>query len=88
MTTIELLNVINGYRAEEHLKKLTNNKFIDKVEDELDVLVGLAKYSNLDKGTAMKYYNLTLDQCLLVGMRESKNVRKKVSNMILQDVCR
>lgn len=82
ITSLDLLNIINGYRAEEGLNKTTNSKFIDKVEDELDGLKGLEHYANLDKGTPMKFYLLNYDQCLLVGMRESKNVRKKVLVLI------
>lgn len=59
-------------------KQLRNNDFIERIEDELDDLTPYESFVSPSNGTHQKYYNLNEDQMLLVGMRESKIVRKGV----------
>lgn len=71
-----LNNCINPARVDAGQKEIPNRDFIKKVEDELDDLPACEKISRF--GNTVKYYNLTHDQMMLVGMRESKAVRKAV----------
>lgn len=77
ISTLELLKAVNEAREEAEEPLITNVKFLNKVEDELDDLRGVEIFSN-PFGTDMKYYNLTQDQAKQVAMRESKAVRKWV----------
>lgn len=71
-----LQNVINPARLEAGQKEVRNNDFLARVEDELD---DLGRYEIFVAGkNEIKYYELTFDQMMLVGMRESKAVRKNV----------
>lgn len=81
MSSLELLDIINAARAEFGEPTLRNNKFIEKIENELEgELDGCLKSATVPAGggTAMETYQLTLDQCTLVSMRESKGVRRNV----------
>ena len=81
MSSLELLDIINAARAEFGEPTLRNNKFIEKIENELDgELDGCPKSATVPAGggTAMDTYQLTPDQCMLVAMRESKGVRRTV----------
>ena len=79
MTSIELRDLINGARAEYGEKLVRNNDFLKRIEDELEgELGGYESFVTAQGGTPMKGYRLTLDQCALVGMRESKGVRRIV----------
>lgn len=79
MTSIELREVINTARKEFGENPVRNDDFIKRIEDELDGELGRCEtFAAPITGTPMKGYHLTLDQCLLVGMRESKAVRRSV----------
>lgn len=83
ISTLDLLKVINEIRAEFGEPEIENNKFLIRAEDELDL--GKAKRQkvvNPSGGRPAPYYNLTLDECTLVGMRESKGVRRTVLAVI------
>ena len=82
MTSLDYLDKINGYRLEDGQKELPNSKFLLKLEDEIDDLSVSNLYQPTKGGTPMRYYNLTEEQMMLVGMRESKVVRKKVFELI------
>ena len=79
MSSLELLKIINDCRVSAGESKLDNRKFLIKVEDELD-LNGRTFFPTVPEGggTPMRTYTLTLDDCMLVGMRESKSVRRSV----------
>lgn len=79
MSSIELREMINDARALAGEPKVRNDHFLSRVEDELgDDLEGVQKYFTPHHGNQVATYDLTLDQCMLVGMRESKAVRRSV----------
>lgn len=77
MTSFDFLNdVINPLREIAGQTPHKNTAFIRKIEDEIDEL-GAVKF--IDRfGNSMRVYDLNYDQMFLVGMRESKAVRKAV----------
>lgn len=83
MSSLDFLNnIINPARVAAGESPIENRKFLIKVEDELDDLperkkIPHEKINNL-KTPDQWSYDLTFDQMMLVGMRESKVVRKKV----------
>lgn len=79
MTSLELREVVNAARAEAGENPVRNDQFFLRIEDELEGELAVAKKMvNPEGGRPQKYYDLTLDQCTLVGMRESKAVRRNV----------
>lgn len=85
MTSLDFLNeIINPARIAAGENPVENSKFLKKVEDELDLdfrkrkKFVSEKINNLCSGRPQEYYDLDMDQMMLVGMRESKVVRKKV----------
>ncbi len=76
MSSIDFLNnIINPARIENGESEVRNNVFIARVIDECD---GLLTYTNVVRGNEVTIANLNQDQMMLVGMRESKAVRKSV----------
>ena len=77
MTSFDFLNeIINPLREMAGQTPHKNTAFVRKIEDEIDEL-GAVKF--IDRfGNSMKVYDLNYDQMFLVGMRESKAVRKAV----------
>lgn len=83
ITTIELRGFINGIRTEFGEPAIENRHFLSRVEDELEGELPVVKLLRPKRGgTPMRYYQLTLDQALLVGMRESKGVRRRVRDKL------
>ena len=79
MSSLALLDVINRARKEFNEPEVENSHFLKRVEDELEDELGLRKlFVNPTGGRPKDYYDLTLEQCTLVGMRESKGVRRAV----------
>ncbi|MCP4800408.1 MAG: hypothetical protein GY893_10720, partial [bacterium] len=77
MTSLDFLNeIINPARKAAGENVVKNAHFITRVEDELDDLEAVKTFNRF--GNTVKYYNLTQDQMMLIGMRESKSVRKSV----------
>lgn len=57
-----------------------NGQFIARVKDELDGELGVCKiFAHPQSGAEMKFYDLTIEQCTLVGIRESKGVRRRAN---------
>ena len=83
MSSLDFLNeVINPARMAAGENPIENGKFLKKLVDEIDDLPAPKifrhdKINNL-RTPDQKYYNLSMDQMLLVGMRESKAVRRSV----------
>ena len=79
MTSLDFLeHVINPARHEAGESLHEPRKFLLKVEDELD-LDGTGKKFRLNGNhTESAYYELNMEQMTLVGMRESKAVRRSV----------
>lgn len=79
MTSLELRDIINSARAELGESKVRNDQLLARIEDELAGDLGVCKiFAHPQSGAEMRYYDLTRDQCTLVGMRESKAVRRSV----------
>lgn len=79
MTSLELREIVNAARVEHGESKVRNDQFLARIEDELEGELGRCKTFAAPKtNTPMKGYDLTRDQCTLVGMRESKAVRRSV----------
>lgn len=71
-----LKDIINPSRIEAGESEVRNNVFLERIEDEID---DLGRYKTfVTSRNNIKYYDLTFDQMMLVGMRESKSVRKSV----------
>lgn len=79
MPSTDLRTIINQARKAHDEPVVRNNDFVRRIEDELEGELPTRKvYVDLQTGTEMAYYDLTRDQCTLVGMRESKSVRRAV----------
>ena len=78
MNNKELLEIINMVRAEFGEPELRLNKFNEKIEDELEGDNYTKSVVQNLNNTVSVLYDLTIDQCMLVSMRESKAVRKNV----------
>ena len=79
MSSRELRDIINAARVEHGESKVRNDHLLARIEDEIGAELGGCKtFTHPQSGTKMRYYNLNQDQCLLVGMRESKAVRRNV----------
>ncbi|MCE7762922.1 phage antirepressor protein [Pseudomonas putida] len=77
--SIEPRDLINDARVAAGEPKVRNDQFLSRVEHELgDELEKVQKYSTPVHVNQVAIYSLTLDQCMLVGMRESKAVRRSV----------
>ncbi|WP_411686947.1 phage antirepressor KilAC domain-containing protein [Acinetobacter indicus] len=78
MSSKDLLDLINQVRAQFNEKPVRLNDFNNRVADELDgdnYETFVVQNSN---NTESVVFELTIDQCILIGMRESKGVRKNV----------
>ncbi|HHQ4929093.1 TPA: hypothetical protein ACSP88_002531 [Aeromonas hydrophila] len=77
MTSLDFLNnIINPARVAAGESAVQNNQFVKRVADELDLLETQKLFELGKTGHKMPYFDLTEDQMRLVGMRESKAVRK------------
>lgn len=82
ITTIELRDLINASRKEAGEPQIENRHFIARVEDELDDLPPRKIFTHPSNGQESYLYELTLEQATLVGMRESKSVRRAVLDVL------
>lgn len=83
MPSTQLRDLINDAREQAGEPKIRNDQLIAKIEDELEGELGACKkIAHPQSGALMDCYDLTRDQCLLVGMRESKSVRRRVTEKI------
>ncbi|MEL4817960.1 phage antirepressor KilAC domain-containing protein [Acinetobacter baumannii] len=78
MSSKELLELINQVRHSVGEPLLRLNSFNVKIEDELDGENYTKNVVQNFNNTESIVFQLTLDQCMLIGMRESKAVRKNV----------
>ena len=77
MSSLDFLkDVINPARMVQGEPEVKNAHFVARVEDELDDLPAVKTINRY--GNTVKYYELTMEQMMLVGMRESKAVRRAV----------
>ncbi|WP_272666162.1 phage antirepressor KilAC domain-containing protein [Providencia sp. PROV110] len=85
MSSLDFLDgIINPARIQAGETPHEPRKFLAKVEDELDLDVTGKKFRLNNNQTKTFYYDLTLDQLMLVGMRESKSVRRSVLEKLKQ----
>lgn len=78
MSSLDLLEIVNNERSNAGESVHEPRKFLLKVQDELDLYETGKKFRLNSNQTESAYYDLTLDQMMLVGMRESKSVRRNV----------
>lgn len=79
MSSLELRDIINEARASAGESKVRNDQFVARVQDELGDELGVCKkIAHPQSRVLMDAYDLTRDQCMLVSMRESKAVRRRV----------
>jgi hypothetical protein len=78
MTSEELLELINEARAESGEPAIRRNKLAEKIEDELSGEHYTKRVVQNLNSTESAVFDLTRDQCMLVSMRESKVVRRRV----------
>ena len=83
MTSFDLREIINVARVEYQEPEVANRHFLARIEDELEGELGDRKsFTHPQNHKQIGYYDLTRDQCTLVGMRESKYVRRKVLEIL------
>ena len=83
MPSAQLRDLINDAREQAGEPRIRNDQLIAKIEDELEGELGVCrKIAHPQSGALMDCYDLTRDQCLLVGMRESKAVRRRVAEKL------
>lgn len=78
ITTFALWNQLNDFRVEFGGNKIQHGDFLARVEDECEDLGVSDFFPHPQNKQPVRFYNLNHEQALLVGMRESKAVRKKV----------
>ena len=83
INSYEFLQVINGFRVEAGENETRNAQFLERVIDELDISNCKTFAVKNNRGNKdIQVVNLTKDEMMLVGMRESKVVRRKVLGYI------
>lgn len=78
MSSLDFMGIINAERSAAGESAHEPRKFLAKVVDELDLDETGKKFRLNSNQTESAYYDLTMDQMMLVGMRESKTVRRNV----------
>ncbi len=78
MTSKDLLDLINEERKAFDEPEVRHNQFVDRCKDELDGDHYKSFVVTNPNTTTSEVLELTLDQCNLVAMRESKGVRRTV----------
>ena len=78
MSSLDFMGIINSERVAAGESAHEPRKFLAKVVDELDLDETGKKFRLNGNQTESAYYDLTMDQMMLVGMRESKTVRRNV----------
>ena len=84
ISSIELLEKINELREQAGQPPVRRNVFNARVEDELDGFNYKSFVVEGQRGSDSVGYELTYDQALLVGMRESKTIRRAVLSYVEQ----
>ncbi|MCP8349353.1 hypothetical protein DN387_14005 [Pseudomonas sp. FBF18] len=78
MSSFDLLDLVNSARAEYGESEVRRADFTARCRDELDGEYYETFVVRNSRGPASEGLMLSKDQCLLVAMRESKSVRRKV----------
>lgn len=83
MSSLDFLgSIINPARVEAGERPVRPSDFHARVNDEIDEKLNYESFVVGKTGHKTYYTTLTLDQMMLVGMRESKTVRRKVLEKI------
>lgn len=78
MSSLDLFIIVNQSRENEGENKTRLNQFNSRITDELDGEDYQKMVVQNPNGTESIEFLLTVDQCMLIAMRESKSVRKSV----------
>lgn len=78
MSSLDLFIIVNQSRENEGENKTRLNQFNNRIIDELDGDDYQKMVVQNPNGTESIEFILTVDQCMLIAMRESKAVRKSV----------
>jgi hypothetical protein len=78
MNSYDFWKVLNNIRESEGFEKVKHNHFQARVIDEIDDLPLGKSFTPSRSNHSIDTYELNKDQMLLIGMRESKTVRKQV----------
>ena len=84
MTSFDLYRLINNCREQAGEPKVRVNDFNARIADELEGENYESFVVQNPNKTETTAYNLTIEQCMLVGMRESKSVRRSVIEKLKQ----
>lgn len=79
MSSYEFWNIINQFRIEVGESSIRHDDFVKRVVDECEISLRIFR---TDRGRDIQVADLDQDQMMLVGMRESKIVRRKVLSWI------
>ncbi|MCP4282247.1 MAG: DNA-binding protein [Alteromonas sp.] len=82
MLSYDLLSLINAEREKFNENPVRLNQFNSRVTDELEGDYYKTFVVENPNKTTSNVYELTIDQCMLVSMRESKSVRRSVLAML------
>lgn len=82
ISSYELWRKLNSFRQEDDQKPVRHDDFLRRVIDECDDLPQCEIFAVPNSNAKIDTYQLNQDQMLLVGMRESKKVRRKVLKWI------
>ncbi len=82
MGSMDLLGHVNAARFDAGEGKIRRNDFNARIVDELEGDHYETFVVENANGTVSNYFQLTHDQCMLVAMRESKIVRRRVLELI------
>ena len=82
INTTDMLALVNEARVISGEKPIEPRKFLLKVKDEIGEELSGKKIRLNSNQSETEEYELTHDQALLVGMRESKAVRRSVLNKL------
>jgi len=78
VSSFDFWKVLNDIRKNEGGNAIRHNQFLSRIQDECDDLKGYHLFVPPKQGESTVCYQLDKDQMLLIGMRESKAVRKQV----------
>ena len=84
MQNKDLLEIINSVRIEMGEPVIRLNKFNEKIEDELEGEHYTKSVVKNPNGTESVVYELTLDQCMLISMREAAKELQIGQNKLTQ----
>lgn len=82
MVSSNLLELVNKARGDAGEKLVRHNDFVNRCADELSEDHYESFVVQNSNSTTTKYLKLTIDQCKLVAMRESKSVRRAVLDFL------